>query len=68
MTSDTRVTMHRGAAALFAVALLIAGAGITYLLMRRDAGPGAHIADTASSAGAAGLDSCAGCREQHTAT
>ena len=51
MTSDTRLTIHRGAAALLAVALLIAGAGITYLLMRRDPGPSAQIAVTSSSAG-----------------
>jgi RND family efflux transporter MFP subunit len=45
MTSDTRVTMHKGAAALSAVALLVAGAGATYFLMRRDVGPAAHTAD-----------------------
>ena len=38
MTSDTRVTMHKGAAALVAIALLAVGAGATYLLMRDDAG------------------------------
>jgi hypothetical protein len=37
MTSDTRVTMHRGAAAMVAITLLAAGAGATYLLMRSDA-------------------------------
>jgi membrane fusion protein, heavy metal efflux system len=52
MTSDTRVTMHKGAAALIAVALLVAGAGATYLLMRRDTGADRHVADTASPAGA----------------
>jgi membrane fusion protein, heavy metal efflux system len=52
MTSDARVTMHRGAAALVAIALLAAGAGATYLLMRRDAGAGGHAADMPSSTGA----------------
>ena len=48
MTSDTRVTMHRGAAALVAIALLAAGAGATYLLMRSDAGDGGHAVDMPS--------------------
>jgi len=52
MTSDTRVTMHQGAAALVAIALLAAGAGATYLLMRSDAGAGGHAADVPSSTGA----------------
>jgi membrane fusion protein, heavy metal efflux system len=52
MTGDTRVTIHKGAAALIAIALLVAGAGGTYLLMRRDAGPDRHVADMASPAGA----------------
>ena len=52
MTSDTRMTMHRGAAALVAVALLAAGAGATYLLMRGDAGTGGHAAGVAAPAGA----------------
>ncbi len=51
MTSDTRVTMHKGAAALVAIVLLAAGAGATYLLMRGDAGAGGHAADTPSAAG-----------------
>jgi len=38
MTIDTRMKMHRGAAALVAIALLAAGAGVTYLLMRSEAG------------------------------
>ena len=38
MTTDTRVTMHKGAAALVAIALLGAGAGTAYLVMRSDAG------------------------------
>jgi RND family efflux transporter MFP subunit len=44
MTSDTRVTMHKGAAALLAIALLAAGAGAAYLMMRRDAGAGGRAA------------------------
>ena len=52
MTSDTRMTMHRGAAALVAIALLAAGAGATYLLMRADAGAGGHAADMPSPTGA----------------
>ena len=51
MTSDTRVTMHKGAAALVAIALLGAGAGATYLLMRRDAGAGGHGAAMPPPAG-----------------
>jgi cobalt-zinc-cadmium efflux system membrane fusion protein len=38
MTTDTRVTIHKGAAALVAIALLGAGAGAAYLLMRSEAG------------------------------
>ena len=52
MTSDTRMTMHRGAAALVAIALLAAGAGVTYLLMRRDARASGQPADMASATGA----------------
>jgi RND family efflux transporter MFP subunit len=52
MTSDTRVTMHKGAATLVAIALLVAGAGATYLLMRRDTGSGGQAADMASPTGA----------------
>jgi len=52
MTSDTRMTMHRGAAALVAIALLAAGAGATYLLMRGDARAGGHAADMPSPTGA----------------
>jgi RND family efflux transporter MFP subunit len=52
MTGDTRMTLHRGAAALAALALLAAGAGATYLLMRGDAGDGGHAAEMASPAGA----------------
>jgi cobalt-zinc-cadmium efflux system membrane fusion protein len=52
MTSDTRMTMHRGAAALVAIALLAAGAGATYLLMRGDAVTGGHAVDMPSPTGA----------------
>jgi membrane fusion protein, heavy metal efflux system len=34
MTGDSRVTMHKGAAALVGVALVLAGAGASYLFMR----------------------------------
>lgn len=36
MTGESRVTIHKGAAAVVAVALLGAGAGASYLLMRGD--------------------------------
>ena len=52
MTSDTRVTMHKGAAALVAIALLAVGAGAAYLLMRSDAGAGGHAAAMPPPAGA----------------
>jgi len=41
--------MHKGAAALVAIALLGGGAGATYLLMRRNAGAGGHLGDIAPS-------------------
>jgi RND family efflux transporter MFP subunit len=34
MTSDSRVTMHKGAAALIAITLVLAGAGVSYLATR----------------------------------
>ena len=52
MTSDTRVTMHKAAAALVAMALLAVGAGATYLVMRNHAGAGGHVADLPSPAAA----------------
>lgn len=52
MTSDTRVTMHKGAAALVAITLLAAGAGATYLLMQRNAGPGGRVVEVSHPAGA----------------
>lgn len=37
MTGESRVTMHKGAAALIGVALVLAGAGASYLFMRSSA-------------------------------
>ena len=51
MTSDTRVTIHKGAAALVAIALVAVGAGAAYLVMRGDAGAGGHAAAMSSPAG-----------------
>jgi cobalt-zinc-cadmium efflux system membrane fusion protein len=51
MMSDTRLTIHKGAAALIAVALLAAGAGAMYVLMRRDTGRSGAVANMASPAG-----------------
>jgi membrane fusion protein, heavy metal efflux system len=48
MTTDTRVTMHKGAAAAVAVALLAVGAGAAYLLIRNDAGAGQSVANVPS--------------------
>ena len=67
MTSDTRVTMHKGAAALVAIALLTVGAGATYLSMRNDAGAGGPVADMPSPAGASSLQVRPG-HEQRAAT
>jgi cobalt-zinc-cadmium efflux system membrane fusion protein len=52
MTNDTRVTMHKGAAALVAIALLTVGGGATYVLMRNDDRTGGQVADMPSPAGA----------------
>ena len=52
MTSSTRVTMHKGAAALAAIALLAVGAGAMYLSMRNDAGAGGSAANMPSLADA----------------
>ena len=68
MTSDTRVTMHKGAAALVAIALLAVGAGATYLLMRSDAGAGGHVADMSSPAAAQQSPACVRGHEQRAAT
>jgi membrane fusion protein, heavy metal efflux system len=44
MKSDTRLTIHKGAAALVAIGLLAVGAGAAYyLLMRNDAGAGRSV-------------------------
>jgi cobalt-zinc-cadmium efflux system membrane fusion protein len=52
MTNATRVTMHKGAAALVAIALLTVGGGATYVLMRNDGRTGGQVADIPSPAGA----------------
>jgi RND family efflux transporter MFP subunit len=52
MTIDTRVTIHKGAAALVAIALLAVGAGAAYLLMRNHSGAGGPVAKMPSPAGA----------------
>ena len=52
MTTDTRVTMNRGAAALLAVALLAGGAGGTYLRMRRGSAAEPHVPERTSAANA----------------
>jgi RND family efflux transporter MFP subunit len=45
MTSDTRLTIHKGTAALLAVALLLVGGAATYLLTRiRAVGDGRRVA------------------------
>ena len=47
MMNNTRMTINRGAAVLFAAVLLAAGAATTYVVMRSDAGaggPGAGVA------------------------
>ena len=67
MTSDTRVTMHRGAAALVAIALLAAGAGAAYLVMRSDAGSRRTRCSHAVSRGRAAVSRCDRCREQRAA-
>ncbi len=38
MTGESRVTIHKGAAALIGIALVLAGAGASYLLIRSNAG------------------------------
>jgi cobalt-zinc-cadmium efflux system membrane fusion protein len=51
MTTETRVTMHKGAAAVAAIALMAVGAGAAYLRMRNNAGSGGHVAGSPSPAG-----------------
>jgi RND family efflux transporter MFP subunit len=52
MSADSRVTMQKSAAALIGVALLMAGAGVSYLLMRKGASGGEQMA-TVPARGAA---------------
>jgi cobalt-zinc-cadmium efflux system membrane fusion protein len=52
MTSDTRVTIHKGAAALVAIGLLAVGAGAAYLLMRNEAGAGQSVVNMPSPSSA----------------
>jgi cobalt-zinc-cadmium efflux system membrane fusion protein len=52
MTRDTRVTMHKGAAAMLAIGLVAVGAGTAYFFMRNDPGAGAAMANKPSPAGA----------------
>jgi len=59
MTSNTRVTMNRAAAALVAVALLVVGAGGTYLVMRRGASADPHVSNGASPSGVQQVQSSA---------
>jgi plastocyanin len=63
MTSDTGMTIHRGAAALIAIGLTAAGAGATYLLTRRDSEGerlGLRPAASTASANATSASSTAG--------
>lgn len=53
MTGESRVTMHKGAAALIGLALVLAGAGGSYLFMRSNAGMTEQMA-AAPAAGATG--------------
>ena len=46
------MTIHKGVAALLGIALLLAGAGATYLLMRDDAGSARQTTGIASSSSA----------------
>ena len=58
MTGESRLTMHKGAAALMGLALLLTGAGVSYLLMRSSAADGEQMgnmpADAASGTPAQG--------------
>src|SRR5688572_11004078 len=44
MTGESRVTMHKGAAAFMAVALVLTGAGVSYLATRNRAESGTNSA------------------------
>src|SRR5688572_33059170 len=53
MMNNTRMTINRGSAVLFAAVLLAAGAATTYVVMRHDAGaggPGAAVVAISSNA------------------
>ena len=52
MMSNRRMTINRGSAVLFAAVLLAAGAAITYVVMRNDAGAGKHAAGVATPSSA----------------
>jgi RND family efflux transporter MFP subunit len=53
MTGDSRVTMHKGAAALIGIALVLAGAGASYLFNRSSAGMAGRMdAEPAATAAA----------------
>lgn len=50
MTDESRLTIHRGAAAFIAIALILAGAGVSYLLMRGGANDDSQVASTPTAA------------------
>ena len=50
MTGQSRVTMHKGAAALIGVALVLTGAGGSYLFMHRSADPAGQMGAAPSGA------------------
>ena len=51
MMNNTRMTINRGSAVLFAAVLLAAGAATTYVVMRSDAGAGGPGAGEQKPAG-----------------
>ena len=53
MTSDSRVSMHKGAAALIGLALLMAGAGTSYLLVRSRGADSGRAESTSAGASSA---------------
>jgi len=50
MTGGSRVTMHKGAAALIGLALLLTGAGASYVLMRSSTSGGEQMGTTPAAA------------------
>ena len=50
MTGESRVTMHKGAAALMGLALLLTGAGASYLLMRSSGDDGEQVGNMSTDA------------------